>query len=284
MDRNTEFQAAKDRVIGSEPFLAEDESVAQLVDIGLEKRSKRMPPGQIYDRLGVRLHTPAFWAEYEHGVAVLDETPSSREAELPLITGERFPSVTDRRHMSRKELRHEWLFVLNAEVQAGGVAAPDHLSIPQPGGAPVMLDETTRLVAPHPGGEVVELITIRQNRRQTDDAASICVRPPQEPLDLDLITDLALVQTDHVTLVEDEQADIVEEGRFIAQCKVKLLRRRDDDIPIAQGILIDLGDPDAPVEGRHRHTEGAERDPKRGLRLRRQRPQRGHEDHPALGG
>ena len=83
--------------------------------------------------------------------------------------------------------------------------------------------------------------------RDTRSAASR-VGPAEKPLDLHFVADLPLVEADHVPFVEDEQADVVEEGRIVAERKVELLRRRDDDVTFPDRVLVEAADSDAAVE------------------------------------
>ena len=80
--------------------------------------------------------------------------------------------------------------------------------------------------------------------------------------------------------VEHEQADIIEQRRIVAQREVELLRRRDDDVALADGVLIEAADADAAVEGRDGLAERAEGPLERGFGLRRQGAQRGDEHDP----
>ena len=45
-----------------------------------------------------------------------------------------------------------------------------------------------------------------------------------------------------MAFVEDEQADIVEQRRIVAQGEVELLRGRDDDVALADRILVEAAD------------------------------------------
>src|SRR3569833_24335 len=105
------------------------------------------------------------------------------------------------------------------------------------------------------------------------------IRTTKKPLDLHLVADLALVEADHVTLVEDEQADVIEKGWIIAKRKVELLRRRDNDIALADRVLIEAANPDAAVECGDRLPKRAEGPLQRRFGLGGQRAQRRDKDH-----
>lgn len=61
------------------------------------------------------------------------------------------------------------------------------------------------------------MIAIGKNCRQADDAALIGVLTTQEALNLDLVSNFAFAGTDHMALVEHEQAHIVEQRRIVPQ-------------------------------------------------------------------
>jgi hypothetical protein len=71
------------------------------------------------------------------------------------------------------------------------------------------------------------------------------VRTAKKPLDLHLIAYFTLIEADHVTFIEEEETDVIEEGRIVAQREVELLRRRNYDVPFPDGVLIEAADPDA---------------------------------------
>ena len=72
------------------------------------------------------------------------------------------------------------------------------------------------MVAPQPCGEVVELVAVGEDRRQAYDPPFVRIGAPEEPLDLHLVANLALIEADHVAFVEDEQTDVIEKGRIVA--------------------------------------------------------------------
>ncbi len=93
------------------------------------------------------------------------------------------------------------------------------------------------------------------------------VRTVKKPLDLNLVANLALIETDHVPFVEDEQADVIEKGWIVAQREVELLRCRYHDVPFPDRVLVEAANPDAAVEGRYRLAERAEGPLQGGFRL-----------------
>ncbi len=161
---------------------------------------------------------------------------------------------------------------------------PDDLSEPQSGRSPIVLDHAARLVPPQPGREIVELVALRQNGRQTHDPPRRRVGAAEQPLDLHFVADLALLQADHVPLVEDEKADIVEKGWFVAKGEVELLRRRHDYIALPDGVLVEAANADAALKSRYRLAKRTEGALQGRFRLRRQSAQRGDEDHPLAAG
>ena len=136
------------------------------------------------------------------------------------------------------------------------------------------------MIAAQPCGKVVELVAIRQDRREADDPPLLRVRAAKEPLDLHLVANLTLVGADHMPFVEDQQADIIEKRRIIAQREVELLGRRDDDVSLADRVLVEAADANTAIEGRDGLAERAEGPLQHGFGLRRQRAQRGDEDNP----
>jgi hypothetical protein len=101
-----------------------------------------------------------------------------------------------------------------------GWRVPGYLPKPQARRSPVMLDRASGLVAAQPCREVLELVSVRKDRRQTNYPTLIGVLAAQEALNLDLVPSPALPWPDHVAFVEHEQADVVEERRIVTQREV----------------------------------------------------------------
>ena len=78
-----------------------------------------------------------------------------------------------------------------------------------------MLDQATWVIPPQPPGEVIKLIPIGQDRREAHDPTFVRVRATKQSLDLHLVANLALIEADHVTFIEDEQAYVIQEGRVV---------------------------------------------------------------------
>ena len=106
------------------------------------------------------------------------------------------------------------------------------------------------------------------------------VSASQESLNLDLIADFALAEPDHVALVEDEQADVVEKTRIVPEREIQFLGCGNHDVALADGILVESADPDAPVERGDGLSERSEGALQGYFRLRRECSQRCHEDDP----
>ncbi len=220
-------------------------------------------------------------AEEEHGLPVVDETPCGGKAEFAEIARERFLTPSHRGNESGEEVWNERAFLADAQVQPGVLAIPDHLTIAQPRRPPIVLDEAPGLVAAEPSGEIVELVAVGQDGRETNDPTLGGVWASQEPLDLNLIADFTLTESDHVAFVEDEQADVVEEARIVPQREIQFLRRRDHDVALADRIFVEPADPNAPIERGDRFSERAEGALQGCFGLCRQRPPRCYEDDPA---
>ena len=52
-----------------------------------------------------------------------------------------------------------------------------------------------------------------------------------------------------MTLVENDQTDIIDQGWVTSQGEVELLGSGDDDVPLSQQILVGAAGPDRAVEG-----------------------------------
>ncbi len=128
---------------------------------------------------------------------------------------------------------------------------PLHLPEAQPGRAPIILDQPIGLVVGQPGCEILELITIRENGGQADDASPRGIRTTQQALDLCLVTDLPFSQANHVSFVEHHKANVIEQCRIASKSEVELLRCRNDDVSGAKGIHIGTTGTDAAVQARH---------------------------------
>src|SRR4051812_14550128 len=100
----------------------------------------------------------------------------------------------------------------------------------------------------------------------------------EESLDLHLVADLALIEADHMAFVEDKKAYIIEKRRIVSQRKVKFFGCGNNDIALADCILVETTHADTAIEGGDSFPEGPECSLKRRFGLGGQRPQRGYED------
>jgi hypothetical protein len=153
-------------------------------------------------------------AENQDGLPIFDKPPGRREAELALVIREEASPTALRmdkkwRRRSGQETLDPGTLVTDAEVQPRCGRRPHDFAKPQPRRPPVILDQTSRVVTPQPCCEVVQLVTIGKDRRQTHDTPVVRVRTPKEPLDLYLITNLALIETDHMAFIENEKANVI---------------------------------------------------------------------------
>ncbi|MNG95862.1 hypothetical protein D3C79_549100 [compost metagenome] len=110
-----------------------------------------------------RFDTTSFWAEDEDGLPVVHQPPSCRKTEFPLILWKRLLSSSNWWHHSREKALHPWAFFADTQIQARIGGRPNHLTKPQSGWAPVMFYQVSRMVPTQPSGEVVELVTVREN-------------------------------------------------------------------------------------------------------------------------
>jgi hypothetical protein len=83
-----------------------------------------------------------------------------------------------------------------------------------------------------------ERFALRQDRRQADDAPGHCVCAAKKALHERLVANLTLARANHMTFIEDDQSHIIDKSGIIAQCKIELLRRCDDDLARTKGIFV----------------------------------------------
>lgn len=94
------------------------------------------------------------------------------------------------------------------------------------------------MIGANPRCEVIELLTLWQDRRQTDDTPGRCVDSAQKALHERFVANLTFARADHMAFVEDDQSHIVDKSRIITQCEVELLRGCDDDLASTQRIFV----------------------------------------------
>jgi len=71
-----------------------------------------------------------------------------------------------------------------------------------------------------------------------------------------------------MAFVENNEANVIKQSRFITQREVKFFGRRYDYVAVAQNILIDSTDADAAVETRNRFPQRLESSLQHEFRLR----------------
>ena len=171
---------------------------------------------QIDNNVGEGLNAPAFWAKDKGRLAIINESPSCRQAKLALIFRKEARATPlwwyeVRRGKSGEESLYPWTLVADAKVESSKGRVPDDLAEPQSRRPPIVLDQAAGMVAAEPRREIIQLIPIGKDRRQADDTAIVCIGTPKESLNLHLVADLALVHANHVAFVEDKKADIIEQ-------------------------------------------------------------------------
>ena len=129
------------------------------------------------------------------------------------------------------------------------------------------------LVRPYPRSQIVELIPTRENRREADNTAVGRVRASQQALHKRLVADLTLARPDHVAFIEHDQPDVVDQARIASQREVEFLRRRYDDLPRSERVLVTSREAAGAVERRHAESERREGLTKRSFCLSRERSQ-----------
>ena len=164
---------------------------------------------QIDDDVGERLDATPFGAENENGLTVIDEPPGGREAEFTLVVGKKPGASTLRRNPGRRrgapqETLDPRPLVADPEIKSCVRGGPHHLAEAHAGRPPVILDDPARVISAKPSGKVFELFTVGQDGREADNPAFMGVRTAQKPLNLNLVTNLAFVEADHVPFVKDQ--------------------------------------------------------------------------------
>ena len=151
-------------------------------------------------------------------------------AEFLVVLGKCISTTT----LSRDALDESWnerAFLVN-EPQSSNTGAFTEIkrrkSLPRR--PPLNMNKATASVASKPIAEVREVWILRiEHGGKADDAPRRRVGPSQQPLDQYFIADFAATKPDHVPLVENDQSDIVQHVRILAQCKIELLGRGNDD-------------------------------------------------------
>ena len=168
-------------------------------------------------------------------------------------------ALSDRRNKGGQESLHERALGADAEIEEGGIAAPDHLAVPHPCRSPVVLNQLARMVSAQPVCEVFELLAIGEHRRETDDTPVRCIWPLQEPLDLNLVAHFALAKPDHMPFVEDQEADVVDQRGIVSEREVELFGGGHHDVALSEHIFVEAADADAAVKRRDFFAEWPER-------------------------
>jgi hypothetical protein len=99
---------------------------------------------------------------------------------------------------------------------------------------------------------------------------------------LGFVADLALRGSDHVPLIQDDEADVIQHRRIGSKSEVQLLRCGDDNLAGAKRVLVDVADPHAAVERRDADAERREGPCEDLLRLSGQGSERGDIDRTSL--
>ena len=100
--------------------------------------------------------------------------------------------------------------------------------------SPVLGNWVTVLILTNPTNEVLQLISCWQNRGETNNPSVTRIRAAKESLDQNFVTNFTLSRANRMSLIEHNQADVIEYRRVVSQSKVQFLRCRDDDIAILQ--------------------------------------------------
>ena len=120
------------------------------------------------------------------------------------------------------EVLNERAVVIEVKGQARTLAAPRQCAKTLPCRTPARLHSLTFGVAPHPRCEIIELLTVWQDCRKTDDPPIVGVLTAKESLYQDFIVKLALARTDEMPLVEHDETDIIDQLRIASERKIQL--------------------------------------------------------------
>jgi hypothetical protein len=124
--------------------------------------------------------------------------------------------------------------------------------------APGLAVEPVGLVVGDPCDEVVQLGPARPERRPRDRRCGESRRLGAVAAAGFLVADLALRGSDHVPLVQDDEADVIQDRRIGSKSEIQLLRCGDDNLAGAKRVLVDVADPHAAVERRDADAERRE--------------------------
>jgi hypothetical protein len=263
MKCDAQAKALEDRTVRPQPLLSECNGGVEHRGVGFKQGTQRSALMKVDDHVRERLNTPPLRAEDQDSLSIVGQPPGRREAELALIVRKELSSTTLWRHPPRwlgtsEKPRHPWALITDAQVQSRGRRSPNYLAKPEPGWTPVIFDQTAGVIASEPCSKIIKLIAIGQNCRQAHDSPLLRIRTSKKSLDLDFVTNLALIEADHMAFVEDEQANVIEKAWIVAQRKVELLGRCDHDIALPDCVLIEATHPNAAIEGRNRLAEWPE--------------------------
>jgi len=223
---------------------------------------------QIDDSISERLDMSSNWTEHENRLTLVDQSPSRREAKLAEIARKNIPALSNGRNKAGKEARDEGTLVADTQIEATHPTVPDDFAEPEPRRTPVVLYQPARLIAAQPVCEVIELVAVREDGGEANNAPLMRVGALKQPLDLDFVADLALVEADHMAFVEYQETNVVEEAGVATQCEVQLLGRCDHDMPLPDSVFVEPAHADATVKGRDGLSQRSESSLQGGLGLR----------------
>lgn len=124
------------------------------------------------------------------------------------------------------------------ETQPARIALPSECSKPLPSRAPARLYWSAGRVTAYPGGEIVELVSLGETRREAYDATARIVWAAEQSLHQTLIANLAFARSYEMALIENDKPNIIDNGWIVAQRKVEFFWCRNHDVLRSQGVLI----------------------------------------------
>ena len=155
----------------------------------------------------------------EDAVSLFDQRFNRRCYELCTGVRARFPVIASRLLLSN-EGRHERALLIHLEIEPSAIAKPPEHAEALAGRAPVRRYRRAGFVRPQPCGEVVEALSFGEDGRKADNPAPVGILATKQPLDQHLVPNLPRPEADHMALVQDDEADIVDHGWVLAGGKV----------------------------------------------------------------
>jgi len=116
----------------------------------------------------------------------------------------------------------------------------------------------SRSILSNPFHKVAHLFCGRKEGGEANDPSAVCIAATQKSLDQSFIANFTLIGSEHVSLVENYEPHIVDNVVVIAQRKVELLWRGNNNRPTPEGIGVRSEVPCRAIQRRNRNAKGCE--------------------------